>query len=92
MELEGQGEALRRRGLEVAAVSYDAKAVLAEFAERRRISFPLLSDPGSTAIARFGLLNPAYPPGRSGKGASFATGPSCCGHPRATARPPPANG
>lgn len=71
MELEGQLEAIRKRGLEVAAVSYDSRAILAEFAERRRISFPLLSDPGSTVIARFGLLNPSYPPGDSAHGVPY---------------------
>jgi hypothetical protein len=71
VELEGQLEAIRRRGLEVAAVSYDSRAVLADFAERRRISFPLLSDPGSTVIARFGLLNPAYPPGDNAHGVPY---------------------
>ena len=71
MELEGQLEAIRKRGLEVAAVSYDSRAVLADFAERRRISFPLLSDPGSTVIARFGLLNPAYPPGDNAHGVPY---------------------
>ena len=80
MELEGQLEAIGKRGLGVAAVSYDSRAVLAEFAERRHISFPLLSDPGSTVIARFGLLNPAYPPGDSAHGVpypgTFVTDPS----------------
>jgi len=80
VELEGQIEALRKRGLEVAAVSYDSRAILADFAERRRISFPLLSDPGSKVIARFGLLNPAYPPGDSAHGVpypgTFVTDPS----------------
>lgn len=71
MELEGELEALRKRGLEVAAVSYDSEAVLADFAERRRISFPLLSDPGSTVIARFGLLNPEYPAGDSAHGVPY---------------------
>ncbi len=71
MELEGQLGAIRRRGLEVAAVSYDSRAVLLDFAERRRISFPLLSDPGSTVIARFGLLNPAYPPGDNAHGVPY---------------------
>ena len=37
---------LKRQGLAVAAVSYDPVAVLADFAARRGITFPLLSDPG----------------------------------------------
>jgi DsbC/DsbD-like thiol-disulfide interchange protein len=35
--------------------------VLKDFAARRRITFPLLSDPDSAIIQRFGLLNPEYP-------------------------------
>ena len=71
MELEGQLEAIRKRGLELAAVSYDSRAILADFAKRRRISFPLLSDAGSKVIARFGLLNPAYPPGDNAHGVPY---------------------
>lgn len=71
MELEGQLEAIRKRGLEVAAVSYDSEAILAEFAARKGISFPLLANPGSTVIARFGLLNPAYPQGDSAHGVPY---------------------
>jgi DsbC/DsbD-like thiol-disulfide interchange protein len=37
--------------------------VLKDFATRRRISFPLLSDPDSAIIRRFGLLNLEYPEG-----------------------------
>jgi peroxiredoxin len=31
--------------------------VLANFADRRKITFPLLSDPGSKTIRAYGLLN-----------------------------------
>lgn len=71
MELEGQVEALRARGLGVAAISYDSSAILREFALRRRIRFTLLSDPGSAVIQRFGLLNPAYPPGDLAHGVPY---------------------
>jgi DsbC/DsbD-like thiol-disulfide interchange protein len=37
--------------------------VLKDFAARRKISFPLLSDPDSTVIRRFGVLSPDYPEG-----------------------------
>jgi hypothetical protein len=39
----------------VAAISYDAPEVLREFAARRGITFPLLADPSSVVIERFGL-------------------------------------
>jgi hypothetical protein len=61
VELAERVADFRARGLEIAAVSYDAAPVLAAFAERRRIPFALLSDPGSQVIRRFGLLDPRYP-------------------------------
>jgi AhpC/TSA family/Thiol:disulfide interchange protein DsbD, N-terminal len=39
------------------AVSYDPVATLADFARRRAISFPLLSDAGSKVIRQYGILN-----------------------------------
>jgi hypothetical protein len=48
---------LTKRGLGLAAISYDAPATLSAFAESRGITFPLLSDAGSDVIARFDILN-----------------------------------
>jgi peroxiredoxin len=39
------------------AVSYDPVDVLAKFAGKRDITFPLLSDPDSKVIVAYGLLN-----------------------------------
>lgn len=41
----------------LAAISYDPVSVLADFAKRRGITFPLLSDQGSEVIRKYGLLN-----------------------------------
>ena len=57
MELQERQEALRGRGIRVAAISYDTEAALADFAQRRGISFPLLSDDDSAVITEFGILN-----------------------------------
>jgi hypothetical protein len=57
VELQASLEATRRRGLGLAAISYDSPETLAEFAGRRGITFPLLSDRGSAVIRRYGLLN-----------------------------------
>jgi peroxiredoxin len=48
---------LRQRGLGLAVISYDSTEVLAAFSHQHGITFPLLSDPGSETIKRFGLLN-----------------------------------
>jgi len=45
----------------VAAVSYDSVAILHNFAERRGIHFPLLSDPDSKVIRELGILNETLP-------------------------------
>ena len=44
------------------AISYDPPPTLADFAGRRGITFPLLSDPGSSTIKRYGILNTTIPP------------------------------
>jgi len=64
-------QALRQRGLGVAALSYDSGELLKEFAARREISYPLLSDPDSAVIRRFGLLNPDYPEGDLAHGVPY---------------------
>jgi hypothetical protein len=48
---------LNARGLGLAAISYDAPAILKAFAGARAITFPLLSDVGSATIKRYNLLN-----------------------------------
>ena len=61
MELQGRVEQLERQGLGLAAISYDPVAVLADFSARRAITFPLLSDPGSQTIKRYGIFNITIP-------------------------------
>lgn len=57
MELQGRVDELRKSGLGLAVVTYDPVPVLDEFAIRRRITFPLLSDSNSATIRRYGILN-----------------------------------
>jgi peroxiredoxin len=42
---------------QVIAISYDSVEVLAKFADKHKITFPLLSDAGSKTISAYGLLN-----------------------------------
>ena len=44
------------------AISYDPPETLKKFADSRGITFPLLSDPGSAIIRRYGLLNETVDP------------------------------
>jgi hypothetical protein len=48
---------LEQNGVHIAAVSYDSQEVLAAFARKHSIRFPLLSDKGSETIRKFGLFN-----------------------------------
>jgi hypothetical protein len=57
VELEQSLPELTKRGLGLAAISYDSPAILKSFADRKGITFPLLSDPESKIIRAFGLLN-----------------------------------
>ena len=50
-------EELESSGIGFAAISYDSVEVLADFAQRRGITFPLLSEDDSAVITEFGILN-----------------------------------
>ena len=43
--------------MDVVGISYDSQAVLSDFASKRKITFPLLSDPESKVIAAYSLTN-----------------------------------
>lgn len=63
MELAGRRKDLAARGLGLAAISPDSILVLRDFAARRGVAFPLLSDADSAIIRAFGLLNEEIAPG-----------------------------
>jgi hypothetical protein len=62
---------LQKAGLGVAAVSYDSKDTLKRFADAHQITYPLLSDPGSAVIRKFGILNTNIPEGNMFHGIPF---------------------
>ncbi len=55
--MEQNRKRIQEAGLGVAAISYDSVAVLTAFSERQHITFPLLSDPQSAIIRRYGIFN-----------------------------------
>lgn len=71
MELQGRVEELRRQGLGLAVITYDSPQVLADFAARRGITYPLLSDRDSATIKAYGLLNTTVAPGTPAYGVPF---------------------
>jgi len=66
LELQQAKQAFETRGIHVASITYDSQAILKSFADRKGITYPMLSDPQSKIIRAFGILNP------DGKG--FAAG------------------
>ena len=71
MELQGRVDELKTQGLGLVAISYDSVETLKKFADSRGITFPLVSDPGSVIIKRFGLLNTTVEPGTRTYGVPF---------------------
>ena len=61
VELEHNREQFAKLGIGLAAISYDSVAILHNFAERRGIHFPMLSDADSKIIRSAGLLNETIP-------------------------------
>jgi peroxiredoxin len=57
VELQGRLKSLQAQGLGLATVSYDSRDVIAAFAKQHGITFPMLADPGSETIKRYGILN-----------------------------------
>jgi len=57
VELQGRVKELQAQGIGLATISYDSREVIAAFAKQRGITFPMLADPGSATIRRFGVLN-----------------------------------
>ena len=49
-------------------LDYETPDILATFVARRSITYTLLSDPKSEVIDRYGLRDPAYPPGNRANG------------------------
>ena len=57
VQLQRAKERFGQHGIGLAAISYDSASILKDFAQRKRIDFPLLADPNSQIIRNFGVLN-----------------------------------
>jgi peroxiredoxin len=57
VQLQADLKNIQAADTSIVAISYDPVDALAEFADKRQIMFPLLSDPGSKTINAYGLLN-----------------------------------
>lgn len=61
LDLDAAVGPLETEGWTLVAVSYDTPETLANFAADKALTYPLLSDPGSSAIKAFHLLNTEMP-------------------------------
>ena len=52
-------KSIEEAGVQVVGISYDEPAVLKRFTDKAKITFPLLSDPGSKTIEDYHILNEA---------------------------------
>ena len=55
--MDRQRKAFERKGVNVAAISFDSPELLRDFAQRRGLTMTLLSDPDSKVIRAFRILN-----------------------------------
>jgi AhpC/TSA family/Thiol:disulfide interchange protein DsbD, N-terminal len=61
VQLDRKRQQFEKRGIKIAAVSFDPVAVLQNFAQRTGVKLTLLSDPQSKVIRAFGILNDSIP-------------------------------
>ncbi len=52
-------KAIEAAGIQVIGISYDDPTVLRKFSDKSKITYPLLSDPGSRAIDAYHIRNEA---------------------------------
>lgn len=71
VQTEASKEALRQNGLGIVGISYDSTEVLKKFANDKKISFPLLSDPESQIIRDFLILDSSVLPGTPAYGVPY---------------------
>lgn len=71
IDLDRHAPEFRRKGLGVAAITYDSVTILQNLAEKQKIAIPLLSDSGSQTIKAFGLLNTNIDPANAAFGVPF---------------------
>lgn len=63
MNLNSGAADIAARGYGLAGISYEPPKVNAGFMSQNKIGYPLLSDPGSEIIDRYGLRDPQYKKG-----------------------------
>jgi peroxiredoxin len=57
VQLQKDLKKIEASGTQIVAISYDPVPALKQFADKEKITYPLLSDPMSKSIKAFGILN-----------------------------------
>jgi peroxiredoxin len=57
IQLQAAKDRFEKQGIKLAGISYDSVEILKYFSDRRKIEFPLLSDPDSKIIRLYQVLN-----------------------------------
>jgi len=57
IQLQAAKERFEKQGIKLAGISYDSVEILKYFSDRKKIDFPLLSDPDSKIIRMYQVLN-----------------------------------
>jgi peroxiredoxin len=57
IQLQAAKERFEKQGIKLVGISYDSVEILKYFSDRRKIEFPLLSDPDSKIIRMYQVLN-----------------------------------
>ena len=63
VRLQAELNKIEGAGIQLVAISYDSAENLKEFADKNKITFPLLSDAGSKTIDAYGVRNEKTEPG-----------------------------
>src|ERR1039458_9548240 len=57
VQLQSAFPRFEKQGIKLVAISYDSEGILKFFAERQKITFPMLADPDSKTIRAYGVFN-----------------------------------
>ena len=68
MQLAGRKDAFDAQNVGLAAMTYDARELLAAFQEEAALGYPLLQDVDAVHVTAWGVLNEAYAPGNDNHG------------------------
>jgi AhpC/TSA family protein/cytochrome c biogenesis DsbD-like protein len=73
VELEQSRRSFEEHGVNVAVITYDSNEILRRFSDTNHLGYPCLSDKGSVAIEKFGILNTNVPKDHQFYGIPFPT-------------------